>query len=167
MSYNTSTARPYMELYITDFVITGGDLSVSGTKSRLVTTDQYSDRLLYCYETPSPLFGDVGEAVIGDDGLCYVTIDPIFAQTITTDNYQVFLQRYGAGDCYVQERKGGWFVVAGTPGLAFGWEIKGKQADVDQRRLDRNDEKFTVPQQTYGEDAAKHIDDIRKEREAA
>jgi len=144
-----------------------GNMSASGTKSRIVSTDQYSDRLLYCYETPSPLFGDVGEAVIGDDGLCYVTIDPIFAQTITTDNYQVFLQRYGEGDCYVRERKGGWFVVAGNPGLSFGWEIKGKQSDVNQLRLDRNDEKFDIPNQTYGEDAAKHIEDIRKEREAA
>ena len=142
-------------------------LIVSGTKSRIIATDQYADRLLYCYETPSPLFGDVGEAIIGDDGLCYVTIDPIFAQTITTDNYQVFLQKYGDGDCYVMERKPGWFVVAGTPGLAFGWEIKGKQQDYDQLRLERNDEKFTLPTQTYGEDAAKHIDEIRKEREAA
>ena len=144
-----------------------GNLSVSGTKSRIVATDQYSDRRLYCYETPSPLFGDVGEAIIGDDGLCYVTIDPIFAQTITTDNYQVFLQKYGDGDCYVMERKPGWVVVAGTPGLTFGWEIKGKQQDYDQLRLERNDEKFTVPTQTYGEDAANHIDEIRKEREAA
>ena len=137
------------------------------TKSKVITTDQYADRLLYCYETPSPLFGDVGEGVIGDDGLCYVTIDPIFAQTITTANYQVFLQRYGQGDCYVKERKGGWFVVAGTPGLSFGWEIKGKQADVDQLRLERNDEKFTTPKQNYGEIAAKHIEDIRKDRETA
>ena len=149
-----------------------GDFSVGSgyTKSKVITTDQYADRLLYCYETPSPLFGDVGEAVIGEDGLCYVTIDPIFAQTITTDSYQVFLQRYGEGDCYVKERKAGWFVVAGTTGLAFGWEIKGRQADIADvglRRLDRNDEKFTVPTQTYGEDAATHIDDIRKEREAA
>jgi hypothetical protein len=113
------------------------------------------------------MFGDIGEGVIGEDGLCYVTIDPIFAQTITTDNYQVFLQKYGDGDCYVMERKPGWFVVAGTPGLAFGWEIKGKQQDYDQLRLERNDEKFTVPTQTYGDDAAKHIDEIRKEREAA
>lgn len=137
------------------------------TKSKAVTTDQYADRLLYCYETPSPLFGDVGEGVIGDDGLCYVTIDPIFAQTITTNNYQVFLQRYGVGDCYVKERRSGWFVVAGTPGLTFGWEIKGKQADVDQRRLDKNEDAFSVPKNTYGEDAAQHIEDIRKEREVA
>ena len=142
-----------------DFTVTLGH-----TKSKVINTDQYSDRLLYCYETPAPLFGDVGEAVISEDGLCYVSIDPIFAQTITTDYYQVFLQRYGTGDCWVQERKCGWFVVAGTPGLAFGWEIKGKQADVDQRRLDRNDEKFTIPSQTYGEDAANHIKELYEER---
>jgi len=143
------------------------DLSVDGTKSRSVTTDQYSDRLLYCYETPTPMFGDIGEGVISDDGLCYVWLDAVFAQTITTDQYQVFLQRYGEGECYVKERRGGCFIVAGTPGLSFGWEVKAKQRDYDQLRLEKNEDKFTVPVPTYGEDAAQHIDEIRKEREAA
>jgi len=140
------------------------NMTVSGTKSRAVSTDQYSARLLYCYETPSPLFGDVGDGIIGDDGYCYVTLDAIFAQTITTDQYQVFLQKYGPGDCWVKDRRGGYFIIEGTPGLAFGWEIKAKQADYDQLRLERNDDKFTVPTQTYGEDAAQHIIDIQKER---
>lgn len=142
-------------------------LTVQGTKSRAVITDQYSERLLYCYETPSPMFGDVGEGVIGEDGKCYVWLDPVFAQTITTTQYQVFLQRYGSGECWVSERKGSYFVVQGTPGMAFGWELKAKQRDFDQRRLERNDEPFTVPKQTYGEDAAKHIDELRKERLSA
>ena len=142
-------------------------LTVTGTKSRVVQTDQYADRLLYCYETPSPMFGDIGEGVIGEDGLCYVTIDPVFAQTITTNAYQVFLQRYGDGDCYVKKRRGGWFVVSGTPGLSFGWEIKAKQRDYDQRRLERNDEPFTVPAQSYGADAAAYIDDLKKARISA
>lgn len=144
-----------------------GNLSVSGTKSRAVSTDQYSDRLLYCYETPSPMFGDVGEGTISEDGICYVWLDPVFAQTISTDQYQVFLQRYGPGDCYVQERRGACFVVAGTPGLSFGWEIKAKQGDFDQLRLEKHNDKFTPPVATYGEDAAAHINDIRKDREAA
>ena len=144
-----------------------GRLTVYGTKSRVVQTDQYADRLLYCYETPSPMFGDVGEGVIGVDGMCYVAIDPVFAQTIATNAYQVFLQRYGDGDCYVKERRGGWFVVSGTPGLSFGWEIKAKQRDYDQRRLERNDEPFTVPAQSYGADAAAYIDDLKKARISA
>jgi len=144
-----------------------GSLSVSGTKPRLVTTQEYGKRFLYCYETPTPMFGDIGEAVIGEDGLCYITLDAVFAQTVVTDQYQVFLQKYGPGDCWVRERNGACFVVEGTPGMKFGWEVKAKQRDYDQLRLERSDEKFTVPTQTYGEDAAKHIDDIRKEREAA
>ena len=143
------------------------NLTVLGAKSRVVSTDQYSDRLLYCYETPSPMFGDVGEGTIGEDGKCYIWLDPVFAQTITTTQYQVFLQRYGSGECWVSERKGSYFVVEGTPGMAFGWELKAKQRDFDQRRLERNDEPFTVPKQTYGEDAAKYIDELRKERISA
>ena len=142
-------------------------LNVTGTKSRVVSTDQYSDRLLYCYETPSPTFGDVGEGVISEDGLCYVTLDAVFAQTISTAQYQVFLQKYGDGDCWVKERKGAYYVVQGTPGLSFGWEIKAKQADFDQLRLERNDEKFKAPDHTYGEDAANYIDTLKKGRISA
>lgn len=147
-----------------DAIIYGNFHVYDGTKSRVVSTDQYADRLLYCYETPSPLFGDVGEGKIGEDGKCYVWLDPVFAQTITTTQYQVFLQRYGSGECWVSERKGSYFVVEGTPGMAFGWEIKAKQKDFDQLRLDRDDKPFTVPTQTYGADAAQYIRELQKGR---
>ena len=143
------------------------DVIVSGTKSRRVETGQYADRLLYCYETPSPMFGDVGEGTIGEDGLCYISLDAVFAQTVTTQQYQVFLQRYGEGDCFVAERRGGYFVVQGTPGLAFGWEIKAKQKDFDQLRLERADEPFTVPEQRYGAEAAQYITELKNRRVSA
>jgi hypothetical protein len=113
------------------------------------------------------MFGDIGEGKIGEDGLCYISLDAVFAQTVVTQQYQVFLQRYGEGECWVRERKSGYFIVQGTPGLAFGWEIKAKQRDYDQLRLERADEPFTVPEQSYGADAAQYIDDIRKERISA
>ena len=144
--------------------LSGWGFSVSGMKNRVVSTDQYSDRLLYCYETPSPMFGDIGEGIISEDGKCYIYIDPVFLETITTSQYQVYLQKYGNGDCWVSERRETYFVVEGTPGLAFGWEIKAKQRDYDQRRLDRNDEPFSVPRQNYGNDAAYYIEDLRKGR---
>ena len=145
-------------------VTVNGNLAATGAKPRLVTTDQYSQRYLYCYETPSPLFGDVGEGVVGEDGLCYISLDAVFAQTITTDQYQVFLQRYGDGDIWVQERRGAYFVVQGKPGLAFGWEIKARQRDYDQLRLEKNVDKFAIPDIDYGGGAAEHIQDIQKER---
>lgn len=158
----------YIESYDNNqdlFEVSATQIMTVGTKSRLVSTDQYSSRLLYCYETPSPMFGDVGEGQISSDGKCYIYLDPIFAQTISTDQYQVFLQKYGAGECYITERRGAYFVVEGTPNLKFGWEIKAKQSDYDQLRLERNDEPFSVPRQKYGEEALQHINELRRERE--
>lgn len=114
-------------------------LTVTGAKNRSVSTDDYGERLLYSYETPSPLFGDVGEGRIADDGKCYVQIDSIFAETVSLDQYQVFLQKYGDGDCWVSERNAAYFLVEGTSGLSFGWELKAKQKDFDQKRLDRTE----------------------------
>lgn len=161
-------------------VYMGSGLTVSGTKSRIADTEDYGERLLYCYETPTPMFGDIGEGVIGEDGKCHIQIDPTFAETISNTQYQVFLQKYGDGYCYVSERKSTYFIVEGTPDLPFGWEIKAKQRDYEQRRLDtpknfsssgiREDigDKGTsyVTEVTvdYGEKAIDHIEEINKER---
>lgn len=139
------------------------------TKSRIVTTHDYGTRLLYSYETPAPLFGDVGEGILGDDGKCYVLIDNIFAETVTLSQYQVFLQKYGNGDCWISERNSSYFVVEGTPGLSFGWELKARQYDFDHRRLD--DEELVkgveiTNLEDYAELLTTHVDNLRREREA-
>ena len=145
-----------------------GDMSATGTKSRVVDTKQYSDRLLYCYETASPMFGDVGEGVIGADGKCYVSIDPIFAKTVNLSQYQVFLQKYGQGECYVSERHPSYFIVSGTEGLSFGWEVKAKQSGYDQLRLERNDEPVSISNEiNYASEAINHINEIREGRISA
>lgn len=142
-------------------------LTVSGTKSRNVATKDYGNRLLYCYETPSPLFGDVGEGTIGEDGKCYIQIDSIFAETVSLNQYQVFLQKYGNGDCWVSERKSSYFIVEGTPNLAFGWELKAKQSDFDQFRLDKNEGRLELEDYSdYAENFLNHIAEINKERES-
>lgn len=112
-------------------------LSVSGTKSRVSTTENYNERLLYCYEMPTPYFGDIGEGQLDESGICYVYIDDIFIETIDTScNYQVFLQKYGEGDLVVTERNQGYFVVKGTPNLSFAWELKAKQSGYTMQRLE-------------------------------
>ena len=116
-----------------------GNSTVTGTKSRLVETDHYSDRLLYAYETPEPYFGDIGSGTIGDDGLCYVEIDDIFSETARADMaYQVFLQACGEGSLYVESKSSTHFVVRGTPGLSFDWELKAKQTGFEHLRLEDN-----------------------------
>lgn len=144
-----------------------GSFYVSGTKSRIAETEDYGERRLYCYETPSPLFGDVGEGEIGEDGLAFIPIDPKFSETITTNNYQVFLQKYGEGDAFVFERKPGYFIVKGTPGLAFGWEMKAKQKDFDQLRLEKHVEPYTPPKTDFGGLAITYLNELKEGRLSA
>lgn len=145
-----------------------GNLVVGGTKSRSVKTEDYGDRLLYCYETTSPIFGDLGEGQIAEDGMCYVSIDSVFTETVDVSNlaYQIYLQKYGDGDCYVAERKATHFIVKGTAGLKFGWEIKAKQSDFSQTRLGKKDD-FAISNINYANEAQEHLKMIQEEREVA
>lgn len=112
-------------------------LSVSGTKKRVVKTENYEERMLYCYEMPSPMFGDVGEGRTDENGECYIDIDDIFNETIRSDiEYQVFLQKEGQGDIWVEEKEQSFFYVKGTPNLKFAWELKAKQAGFETERLE-------------------------------
>ena len=138
-------------------------LKVAGTKSREAETEDYGNRLLYSYEMPSPMFGDVGEGVIGEDGKAYIAIDPVFSETVNLSQYQVFLQKYGSGEVYVSERKPSHFLVEGTPGLSFGWEIKAKQKGFEQQRLD-NDHTFGNENIAYGEYGSWHVQGVQEER---
>lgn len=145
-------------------VTVNGNLSVTGTKNRLVKTTDYSERYLYCYETTTPVFGDIGEGVIGEDGKIYIQLDPIFLETITTENYQVFIQLYDDGKAYVSERHKSYFVVTGTPNIAFGWEVKAKQSNYENYRLEDKRDIVDITGKDYCDLAVTHIKDIMKER---
>jgi len=135
-------------------------VTTDGHKNKLYDTEDYGDRFLYCYETPTPYFGDIGDGIIGDDGFCYIMIDPIFSKTVSLDQYQVFLQAYGDGKCYIHERHKDYFIVKGEPGLEFGWEMKAKQADGDQLRLDKNEAEIKRDDTNYAIDALTHLNEI-------
>ena len=124
-----------------------GKLKVSGTKSRSVSTVDYDEQLFYCYEMSTPFFGDIGESVISDDGTCMIDIDDIFQESANVGiKYYVFLQREGEGDCWIAEKEQNYFVVKGTPGLKFSFEIKARQAEYEHMR-------FTDPGDTAYTDA--------------
>ena len=146
---------------------TDGIIYASGGKSRIMSTEDYAIRALYCYETPTPMFGDIGEGEIGEDGTCYISFDPIFAETIDTEKYYVQLQKYGEGDCWVSTRTGGYFIVEGTPGLSFGWEVKAKQKNPTYMRLDPYERDYVdISTEDYGKLALDHIAEIKEERAA-
>lgn len=131
-----ATSRNAARLFVVGECYVDGALNVTGTKNRIVDTGHFGKRLLNAYETAVPYFGDIGTGEILGDGECFVEIDPIFAETISLEDYVVFLQAEGDGKCYIAEKYADGFIVAGTPGLKFAYEIKAKQKGFENIRLD-------------------------------
>lgn len=125
-------------------VVISGNVTSYGTKARTINTSSYGDILQYAYEMPTPTFGDIGDGLTDQDGICLVYLDDKFIETINNNcEYQVFLQSYGDGNVYVSKRTPSYFVVNGTPNMSFGWEIKAVQRDYELNRLDQFEDVFT------------------------
>lgn len=124
--------------YITTYTLTTDALHVTGSKNRIVKTENFDKVLHYCLESPTPYFMDIGHGVIGADGFCYIDIEQVFSETVDlVSDYHVQLTRYGPGDIWVAEKDNSHFIVEGTPGLRFAWEIKAKQKGYSNERLEK------------------------------
>ena len=134
-------------LYATE-VQTSGEIeteaiSVSGTKSRVVKGTEFGDILMYCQESTTPYFTDIGTGIINNNGECLISIDSILAETINANvEYCVFLQKEGQGDLWVAEKDFAYFTVQGTPGLKFSWELKAVQNGYEDYRME--DKNFSI-----------------------
>ena len=114
-----------------------GSLYSQGSKSRIADTENYGKRELYCYETATPYFGDIGTGKTDENGICYVSIDAMFSETVNAAvEYSVFLQKEGPGDIWVESKDSAFFVVKGTANLPFSWEIKVIQMEYEYTRLE-------------------------------
>lgn len=142
-------------------------IRTTGTKNRIVDTENYAQRLQYCYEMSSPLFGDVGEACTDDSGSCYVMLDDMFRETIADDStYHVFITKEGQGDLWVAEKTPSYFIVQGTKNLAFSWEVKAKQKGYEVERLEICDPTATKEEAVdYEEEGFKVYTDYVKQIE--
>lgn len=138
----TSGAKHYLgRTQFNEEVKVVGNFSVTGTKSVIAKTENYGNQLFYCYETPTPTLGDFGGGVIGKDGMAIISIDDIFQEsTETAIEYYVFLQNEGEGQSWVSEKSDTYFVVKGTPGLRFTWELKAKQKNKEYIRFNAGKE---------------------------
>lgn len=109
-------------------MISASMMQTYGVKNRIVKTENYNDRLMYCYESMIPMFSDIGEGTIDETGKCIVYLDDVFIEAVDTEClYQVSLQAYGKGNCWLSKREPNYFVVEGTKDMTFGWEIKAVQ----------------------------------------
>lgn len=147
-------------------VTIGGSLSVAGTKNRIIDTENYDTRKQYCYETATPYFGDIGSGCTDNTGKCYIDIDDIFSETVNIGvEYQVFLQKEGKGDLWVEEKTDSYFAVKGTENLKFSWEIKAIQKDYEFERLEKFDNSEKEEVIDYEKEYMEEISDLIKEQE--
>lgn len=147
-------------------IITPTEISTTGSKSRIIQTENYNKRLQYCYETPTPMFGDIGTAQTDETGKCYIDIDDVFQETVNTDvEYQVFLQKEGKGDLWIEEKTPTYFLVKGTENLKFSWELKVVQRDYEFERLEEYTHEEKEEEIDYEQEYIDEINSLIKEQE--
>ena len=103
-----------------------GSLSVSGTKNRVVPTSAGLVKMA-AMESPEPMFCDCGTGVCGEDGVCYIAIDPRYAETV--EQYKALrwiATGRDAGALWVETTDSG-AAVHGAAGQRFDWLCLGGQ----------------------------------------
>lgn len=164
MNYNEITVQTGFMKNIS--TITPTEISTTGSKSRIIQTENYNKRLQYCYETPTPMFGDIGTAQTDETGKCYIDIDDVFQETVNTDvEYQVFLQKEGKGDLWIEEKTPTYFLVKGTENLKFSWELKVVQRDYEFERLEEYNHEEKEDEIDYEQEYIDEINVLIEEQE--
>lgn len=114
-----------------------GDLGCSGTKYRVVETENYGKIGMSAFETSSPYFSDIGSGEIGTDGTISIFFDPVFAETVEMEcEYQVFITRTSEEKMDWIEKHEGYFIVHGVPGATFDWMLCAKQKTYSASRME-------------------------------
>lgn len=135
-----------------DRVTVGGELralqlSVTGTKNRIVDTESFGTVSLNAIESPEAIFNDFGSGKISEVGDTFIFFDPLFLEVIEDEcEYQVFVTKTSKGNIDFVEKKDDCFVVHGTPNLEFDWQIACKQRDYSSIRFEEH-ESITIPEQ--------------------
>lgn len=115
-----------------------GDLSVDGTKHRLVETDSFGKVAMNAMESADCVFSDMGSGEIGEDGKVYIPFDPVFAETVNLNHeYQVFLTKTSDGVVDYVSKEHDSFSVIGEPGTTFDWIVYARQKGYVMERMER------------------------------
>lgn len=120
-------------------ITVGGNFKVNGTKSSLVNTESYGERLLYAFETPEYLFSTYGKATTNEDGYVEVEIEPMFLETINTDskNYHVFVSPYDnatAYACFLERDR--FLIKSDKPNIEVSWQLVAYRKDYEEFYLE-------------------------------
>jgi hypothetical protein len=117
-----------------------GNMTASGTKSAVVTTERFGKVKLYAMESPENWFEDFGSAALPGSAAT-VAIDERFAATVNLNRgYHVFLTPLGPCSLYVSEKTSTSFTVRALggqcAGLAFDYRIVARRVGFEELRLE-------------------------------
>lgn len=120
----------------TNNVSIDGSLTVYGTKNATVKTADYGLQVLSADESPDVIFSDRSFAVIGEDGTCTISLEPIFKQTIYIGDseYHVFLQGLG-DDVKLVDKQNDSFTVSGKKDTKFSWKVEAYRLGYEHKRF--------------------------------
>lgn len=106
------------------------NLNAWGSKNRVVPTSRgYIG--MGALETPQPQFGDSGSGVCNGDGECYIMLDPLFGETISSAAVPRWsVTPTSPGALWVKKR-GQDCIVHGEPGQTFDWVCLAPQKGYD------------------------------------
>jgi hypothetical protein len=116
-----------------------GNTGATGTKAALVPAENGTHRTLYCLESPECWFEDFGSGTV-INGSATVSIDPLFAATVDSTQYHIFLAPEGESKgLYVSAKSASGFTVreqqGGASTVAFSYRLVARRKDVAAPRL--------------------------------
>lgn len=124
-------------LTVTGDAYVSGNLSVDGSKNRIVKTKHYGMRKLNAIESAECRFTDEGQTLLDKDGRATIEFDPIWLETVNTDKpYHVQLTPYSEVCSWIVEEYPDHCVIAGKPNTKVNWHISALQKDYENVRLD-------------------------------
>lgn len=115
-------------------VIIARGLGISGEKNRIVTTS-YGRVKMHAVESPKPRFEDVGTGTCDENGLCLLTMDPRFEETISRHHSPIWqVTPTAPGALWVEN--GPPAIVHGQPGQTFNWAVSAPQIGYEDQYAD-------------------------------
>ena len=133
---NSSTGKlTVASIECTGDITVDGDLTVTGTESRVVNTS-FGKIKMYSYGTPLPSFGDYGVGVCDENGECLITLDPKFSETISKTYAPVWqITPYNKGEMWIEQAENS-ATVHGVSGQKFSWWVCAPQNGYDNSRAE-------------------------------
>lgn len=120
-----------------DGVTIMGNLSVMGTKNRIVNTDTYGKRALNAVESAEAYFSDLGTIKCNEEGLGIVMFEDIFSETVDLNkDYNVQITQLTEYNGWVEKQKDK-FIIHSNPNAEFDWVVYCKQKDYSDIRLEK------------------------------